>query len=348
MIRILGVTELAGLVMFLTIEFFEHMDVFTSSLFNFTMSIGYLVLKMPYYVNLILPLAFLISMLILLILMVRGNEIVAVRTAGISTAAFMKPFVIISLALAGFSFVVAEWVIPTASTASEYIYRVKIKKEEPNIFIKNDRIWFKRDHTISNIDYFDTKKDVIKGLTVLELEKDYSIRRRYDAGEGAWKDGAWVFSNVVERTFDQNGIVSKKTYPTLKNLLHEPPAVFKVAERNPEEMGYKELSRYIHRLKRDGHDIRRYLVDLYNKVAFPFINLVMVFAAVSVGFRYTKTRNIARGVFMGICLGILYWFFHSISLSLGYSEIFPPLFAAWFSNLVFLSAGIVGVMTLRT
>ncbi len=347
-LRILALTELAGLVMFLTIEFFEHMDVFTSSLFNFAMSILYLALRMPYYVHLILPLAFLISMLVLLILMVRGNEIVAVRTAGISTAAFMKPFVIISLVLAGFSFLLSEWVIPTASTGSEYVYRVKIKKEEPNVFVKNDRIWFKREYTISNIDYFDTKKDLIKGLTVLELGSDYTIRRRYDAREGVWREGAWVFSDVVERTFDENGKVTRKTYKSLRNLLHEPPAVFKVAERNPEEMGYKELSKYIMRLQRDGHDIRRYLVDLYNKVAFPFINLVMVFAAVSVGFRYTKTRNIARGVFMGICLGILYWFFHSVSLSLGYSEIFPPLFAAWFSNLVFLSAGIVGVMTLRT
>jgi lipopolysaccharide export system permease protein len=113
-------------------------------------------------------------------------------------------------------------------------------------------------------------------------------------------------------------------------------------------MSYRELSKYINRLRSNGHDIRRYLVDLYNKVAFPFINVIMVFAAFSVGFRYSKTKQISKGIFWGIALGMCYWFFHSISLSLGYSEIFPPFFSAWFANLFFFFLGTVGVITLRT
>ncbi|MCX5798693.1 MAG: LPS export ABC transporter permease LptG [Proteobacteria bacterium] len=347
-IKILSITELAGLVMFINIEFFEHMDIFTSSFNNFTLSVVYLFLKTPSYFNMILPLSFLISMLILLVMMIRGNEIIIIRTSGISTASLMKPLLSFSLILIICSFVLSEWVIPMTSNASEYIYRVKIKKEEPYVFFKNDRIWFKRENIISNIDFFDTKKDIIKGLTVLELSKNYSIQRRFDAKEGEWKDGSWLFTNVTERTFGKDGITSKETYSVLRDLIKEPPSAFKVVESNPEDMGYKELSKYIERLKRDGHDVKRYRVDLYNKIAFPFINLIMVFAAFSVGLRYAKTKHISKGIFAGLFLGILYWFFHSISLSLGYSAIFPPLFAAWFSNMLFFSIGIIGIVTLRT
>ena len=347
-IKFLLITELAGLVIFITIEFFERMDVFTSSFGNFILSVAYLLLRAPLYLNLILPLAFLISMLTLLILMIRNNEVIIIRTSGISTASLMKPLISFSLVLMVLSFGLSEIVIPFTSNASDYIYRVKIKGEESHVFFKNDRIWFKRDNVISNIDFFDTKKDIMKGLTVLELTKDYSIQKRYDAKEGVWKDGSWYFSNVTERTFDAKGMVFKKTYAQLKDIIKEPPSVFQVVDKNPEEMGYRELSRYISRLKRDGHDIRRYLVDLYNKVAFPFINIIMVFAAFSVGLRYVKTRHISKGIFSGISLGILYWFFHSVALSLGYSEIFPPLFAAWFSNLLFTAAGVIGIVTLRT
>lgn len=334
--------------MFITIEFFEHMDIFTSSFKNFILSIFYLCLKVPYYFNLILPLTLLISILILLILMIRNNEMIIIRTSGISTALIMKPLVSLSVILIAVSFTLSEWIIPVALNTSEYIYRVKIKQEEPYVFFKNDRIWFKRDNIISNIDFFDVKKDMIKGLTVIELSDTYTIKKRTDAKEGVWKDGSWVFSNVVERTFDTGGIKSKKTYAKLNDIIKEPPSVFKVVDKNPEEMGYKELSRYIKRLQMDGHDIKKYLVDLYDKIAFPFINLIMVFAAFSVGLRYTKTKHISKGIFSGISLGALYWFFHSISLSFGYSEIFPPLFAAWFSNFLFLSAGIIGIVTLRT
>jgi lipopolysaccharide export system permease protein len=334
--------------MFMNIEFFEHMDIFTNSLNNFLLSIGYLALRMPFYFNLILPLAFLISMLILLMVMIRSNEMIVVRTSGISTISLMKPLAAFSIVMTVFSFILSEWVIPVSSNASEYLYRIKIKKDESYVVFKNNKIWFKRNNMINNIGFFDNKKDMIRGLTVIELSPDYTIKKRFDAKEGIWKDGSWVFSDVSERIFDENSIISKKTYRQLNNLIQEPPSVFKVVEKNPEEMGYSELSRYIKRLRLDGHDVKRYLVDLYNKLSFPFINLIMVLAAFSVGLRYTKTKHISKGIFAGMSIGIFYWFLHSVSLSLGYSEIFPPLFAAWFSNLMFFSFGVIGIVTLRT
>lgn len=340
--------QFAGLVMFVTIEFLEHMDIFTDSFNSFLLSLVYILLRIPHYFNLLLPLASLISMLILLIMMVRNNEIIAARTSGISTISLMKPFIAFAFALIIFSFIIAEWVMPYAANAAEYLYRVKIKKEDSYVHFKNNRIWFKKDNILSNIDFFDAKKDTITGLTIIELADDFTIKKRIDAKEGMWKDSTWLFTTVIERTFGDNAIQSKKVYSEMKGLIKETPAMLKVGQRNPEEMGYKDLLRYIHRLKREGHDVRRYLVDLYNKMAFPFINLIMVFVAFSVGLRYTKTKHIAKGILVGVCVGILYWFIHNICLSFGYAETFPPFFAAWLSNMLFFSLGIIGVITLRT
>lgn len=340
--------QFAGLVMFVTIEFLEHMDIFTDSFNSFLLSLVYILLRIPHYFNLLLPLASLISMLILLIMMVRNNEIIAARTSGISTISLMKPFIAFAFALIIFSFIIAEWIMPYAANAAEYLYRVKIKKEDSYVHFKNNRIWFKKDNILSNIDFFDAKKDTITGLTIIELADDFTIKKRIDAMEGTWKNSAWLFTTVIERTFGDNAIQSKKVYSEMKGLIKETPAMLKVGQRNPEEMGYKDLLRYIHRLKREGHDVRRYLVDLYNKMAFPFINLIMVFVAFSVGLRYTKTKHIAKGILVGVCVGILYWFIHNICLSFGYAETFPPFFAAWLSNMLFFSLGIIGVITLRT
>lgn len=347
-LKFLLITEIAGIVIFVTIEFFEHMDVFTSTFGNFLNSILYLLLRTPYYINLMLPLAYLISMLILLIIMIRNNEMITLRTSGISTLSIILPFVGLSIVLAVFSFSISEWIKPFSSQAAEYIYRVKIKKEEPYVFLKNNRIWFKRGNLINNIDHYDQKNDIIKGLTVIELSDDYSIKKRIDAEKGQWINDTWFFQNVIERKFNRETIVEKKVYREMKDIIKENPSIFKVTERNPEDMSYRELSKYIKRLKRDGHDVRRYLVDLYNKISFPFINLIMVFTAFSVGLRYVKTKHISKGVLTGISLGIMYWFFHHISLSFGYSDIFPPIFAAWLANILFFSLGLIGIVTLRT
>jgi lipopolysaccharide export system permease protein len=348
MLKYLMMAQFAGLVMFVTIEFLGHMDIFTDSFKSFLLSLVYILLRIPHYFNLLLPLASLISMLILLIMMVRNNEIIAARTSGISTISLMKPFIAFAFSLIIFSFIIAEWIMPYAANAAEYLYRVKIKKEDSYVHFKNNRIWFKKDNILSNIDFFDAKKDTITGLTIIELADDFTIKKRIDAMEGTWKDSAWLFTTVIERTFGDNAIQSKKVYSEMKGLIKETPAMLKVGQRNPEEMGYKDLLRYIHRLKREGHDVRRYLVDLYNKMAFPFINLIMVFVAFSVGLRYTKTKHIAKGILVGVCVGVLYWFIHNICLSFGYAETFPPFFAAWLSNMLFFSLGIIGVITLRT
>jgi lipopolysaccharide export system permease protein len=341
-------SEFAGVAIFVIIEFFDHVELFTQTLRNLLYGGAYLGLRLPYYFNLILPLCFLISILIMIIVMIRANEIILIRTSGISTFAMMKPLLFLSLALVICSFVLSDWIIPISSSASEFIYKSKIKQEQSMVYFKNDKIWFKRENTICNIGFFDTKKDSMKDVTVIELSDQYAVRKRYDIKEATWTDGAWVFHDVTERTFGPAGVTGKNSYPTLTGLIDEPPSVFKIVERNPEEMSYAELSRYISRLQRNGHDITRYLVDLDNKIAFPFINVIMVLTAFSVGLRYSKTKQISKGIFLGISVGMLYWFFHSISLSLGYSEIFPPLFAAWFANLFFFSLGTVGVLTLRT
>lgn len=347
-LKLLFITQFAGLVLFVTIEFLEHIDIFTDSFNSFLLSLVYILLRIPHYFNLLLPLASLIAMLILLILMVRNNEIIAARTSGISTISLMKPFIGLACALIVFSFILAEWIIPHAASAAEYIYRAKIKKEDSYVHFKNNKLWFKRDKVITNIDYYDAKKDIVRGVTIITLADDFTITNRTDAKEGTWQNSAWLFTSVTERIFEDGAIRSKKVYPEMKNLIKEPPSKLKASEKNPEDMGYQDLSKYIRRLKRDGHDVRRYLVDLHNKTAFPFINLIMVFVAFSVGLRYTKTKHIARGILVGVCVGILYWFVHNICLSFGYAETFPPFFAAWFSNMFFLALGIIGVVTLRT
>jgi len=140
------------------VEFFDHVDLFTQTFRNLLYGLAYLALRLPYYFNLILPLSFLISILILIIVMIRANEMILIRTSGISTFAMMKPLLLFSLALVICSFTLSEWIIPASSSASEYIYRAKIKQEESFVYFKNDKIWFKRGNTICNIGFFDTKE----------------------------------------------------------------------------------------------------------------------------------------------------------------------------------------------
>ncbi len=63
----------------------------------------------------------------------------------------------------------------------------------------------------------------------------------------AWgrQKGPVALTDVTERTFRDDGIESRKTHKTMTGLISEPPSVFKIVDKNPEEMSYKELESYI-------------------------------------------------------------------------------------------------------
>lgn len=348
-LKILFLCELFGIVIFLMVDFFEHIDLFARSLEALSLSVSYLLFRVPFYANLLLPLSFLTSMLILFVIMARNNEILSLRSLGISTLSIMKPLVFLSLFLTSLNFLISEYVSPHSLRVSEEILRIRIKKEEPYLSVKNDRIWLKKENLITRIEYFDPHTDSLAGVTLIELSKDYSrILRRIDAKEGAFTGGEWVFRDVSERRFDEEMRMVKSFYPTLSGLLSENPKVFKSVSKNPDQMSFNELSNYITRLRNQGHNVRRYIVDLQSKISFPFVNLIMVILATSIGLRYKSVSHVSRGIFLGLLLGFLYWVINSFSLSLGYSEIFPPLFSAWFANFVFFSGGMVGILSLRT
>jgi lipopolysaccharide export system permease protein len=200
-IKLLLICELAGIVIFTMIDFFDHLDIFTQTFSKFALGMGYVSLNIPNNFNLLLPLAFLISILVLIVMMIRGNEVIIIRTAGISTFSLMKPLLAFSLVLTVLSFALSEWVIPYTSSAAEYVLRARIKGDQTYVVFKNDKIWFKRGNEICNIDFYDINKDEIRGLTVLVLSDTYSVQKRYDAKTGVWKGdqkkGEWIFTDVV-------------------------------------------------------------------------------------------------------------------------------------------------------
>jgi len=85
--------------------------------------------------------------------------------------------------------------------------------------------------------------------------------------------------------------------------------------------------------------IKSLMVDLYYKVAFPFISFVIII--VGAPFALITTRGgVLIGIGMSICIGLLYYAFIAIALAFGKAGLIPPAAAAWSGNIIFLLLGI--------
>ena len=92
------------------------------------------------------------------------------------------------------------------------------------------------------------------------------------------------------------------------------------------------------------YDATNYKVDLYAKVAFPFVCIIMCIVGTGIALKEKKREGLALNIAYGIGIVFLYWIFYSFCVSLGYGEMLPPFIAAWTANLVFLSFGVITLL----
>jgi len=115
----------------------------------------------------------------------------------------------------------------------------------------------------------------------------------------------------------------------------------------PDVMNFVELRGYIQRLREGGHEVGKYLVDLYAKLAFPFAHLIM--ALVGIPFALSSPRG-GRLIGVGLCilLGLSYFLAHAAAVALARAEILPPIVAAWAANILFATLGLFLFLRART
>ncbi len=298
---------------------------------------GYALLKFPQYVISLMPVACLLCSLYTISYAARANEVVAVMAAGGRVRKLFAPFIAAGLALSLLGFVLSEFVVPGAARKAQRLdHAMRGAQAVPTLF-KDGVLWFRADdgsiariehylaaeNTYGNVSIFRTKNgrltEILKAREVLYLPDKNTWRltdvKRYDAGSGN--------TTALDESY----------YP----LLGSPDILTETAQK-PAAMGVTELYRYVRRLREAGFKNLRLSVDLHSKVSYPLINFLMVLIGISFPVRRNMGGFVATAI--GLLISLAYWFGYTMSLSLGYAGILPPIVAAWLMPVVAGSAGI--------
>ena len=173
----------------------------------------------------------------------------------------------------------------------------------------------------------------------LQEFKTGQLMRRIDAAEATWDGRRWVFSSGYVRTF-VSGVEQAHSFTRMAvDGLPERPNDFAQEKRDPKEMNFVELGRYIERLRASGARIANYLVDLHMKLSFPLINLIVVMIGAAVATRL-RLQSAALGFGLSIGIAFVYYAFMRAGQAFGHSGVLPPYVAAWLGDLVFGSVGL--------
>jgi lipopolysaccharide export system permease protein len=247
----------AFVMLFLIVDIFENIGTIIENPVSFDIIVVYFVTKIPYVLFLTLPMAVMLATLVSIGLMGRNLELIAMMSSGISHMFIIRPALILAAILSIMSYLGNEYVVPQANSYNEYIRKVKIEKKKvgPGAEYRLDKIWVRDENTIYYIDRFMPQDNTIEGITIYTFDDRFQLKERIVAAKAVWKGGRWVFYNVIENDFAGTGSFSTIKYPIRYLSIKETPDDFKIVfEKGTEKMSYRELSKYINNLDKNGYD----------------------------------------------------------------------------------------------
>jgi LPS export ABC transporter permease LptG len=299
-------------------------------------------LDTPATMVLSLPVATLFGVMLSIGRLAMDSELVAMRTGGISLTRILMPLLVISLFFSGLTYYMGEKLVPIASETSKLIKEEKIKGKQYHL--KNN-IFFKRsDEFIIAVNTYNAED---KSLTrpVIWYRDDTGDIHIYTAFAGKFEGDELLLAEVNHHVFD-----GKDKYHNLKYIekletlkLPFPEVLQEVHSDDAGASGLaaSDLRGQISNLEQSGQDPSVARTNLAFKYATPIACTIFSFVAFMFSVLNPRKERYS-GVFMALVLIFIYYISQTVFKSLGEKGVVsPPELAAWATNLIFLTIGIV-------
>jgi lipopolysaccharide export system permease protein len=127
----------------------------------------------------------------------------------------------------------------------------------------------------------------------------------------------------------------------------ERPTDMMAKPRSPQEMRYRELTRFIRALERSGGDANVLRVERALKIAIPVTCIIIALFGAPLA-TSTQRGGAAYGVGVSLAITVVFLMLVQLSKAIGSKGIMPPDLAAWVPSVLFAALGIVLLTRVRT
>ncbi len=332
-------------------DFFQLLGDMVRNHVSAVLVLNYYRFLLPQVVYLMLPLGVLVATLVNFGLLTKSNELVAIKSTGVSLYRISAPIIAVAGVLSVAMFFFGDNYLPELNQQQD-AFRNQIKGRPPQTYYRPDRQWiFARSSRIYNYRFFDPDRNVFASLSVFEFNpQTFHMTRRIYATRAFWESHirAWILENGWARELEGDRVSNYIPFSVATfRELNEEAAYFKKEVRPSEQMSAAELGRYIGELRQSGFDVVRLLVQLHRKFSFPLV--VIVVALIGIPFSFSMgTKGALSGFALSIAIAIVFWSVSNLFEAMGNLNQLPPAVAAWSPDVLFGLGGIYLLLHVRT
>lgn len=293
----------------------------------------YYVNFIPYFANMLTPLFVFIAVIFFTSKMAYNTEIIAILAGGISFRRFVKPYIIVSLAIVIVSFFIGGYVIPPAN-------RIRLDFEDQYVQAFKNEIAVGIQMEVSPgeilyIERFEHSKN--KGSNIsLEKFNGKALVSRTTGRQIEWtpQDSMWHISNWMTRDFE-GFYETVTTGMNLDTMIDVQPYEFFINEEYAPQMTNAELYHYIKRQNERGiGNTQAFEVEYHKRFSMPLASLILMIIGVSLSSKKVR-GGMGLQLGIGILLSAIYILFLTVSSIFAIKGNMPVMLAVWIPNIIF-------------
>lgn len=291
-----------------------------------------LIYKLPSILVMTFPVATLFGTAMAIGRLAMDNEIVALRTSGITLFRISLSILVFGGLISLLSFFTNERIVPYANHVSDeiirqVIYRQPLPDVKENVFFKDaqNRYYYAR--------RVDMKNKVMDNVMVYEVSGE-NFPRVILAQKAYFEGKIWQLKDGIIHKFNAKGYLNyEAAFSDMKLNVSEELVNFS-SQKTTQEMDTGELKSLIKMVEKSGLSVSELRTELLMKYALPLT--CFVFALVGVPFSLPSPRSGRTwGVVMTIVFMFTFYVFASVFRSLGRGGLLQPTVAAFTPQITF-------------
>ncbi len=306
-------------------------------------SLAYLY-QIPQFLQWAFPIAALVATVFTIGNMTRHHEITAAKAGGVSFGRLLAPILALGALLSVAALGLGELVPVTNSRRAELLG----ERRDFGSY-RSDFVFQTAGGRSLSVRQLDPGGGSMTGV-LLEREATLSAPGLHETAERAiWTaNEGWMLEDGYLRLLGAGGEEQTCQFAELRiPSLRETPADLLAEPKEPDEMRYAEMTRFIEAIDRSGGDTRPLRVDRAQKVTLPIAVLVIILFGAPLA-TSSQRGGAAYGIGLSLAVTMIYLMLFRVAKAVGSSGALDPIVAAWLPNILFLIAGLVLLRRVRT
>lgn len=300
----------------------------------------------PYFLTFVIPMSIMMAVLLTFLRLSDDNEIIAIKTGGMSIYGLLPPVVLFCLIGCLLTFFMTAYGMPWGKlSVKELTYRVVSSNLEIGLKDRTFNDSFKdvmlyvnkinpRNKELQDVFIEDKRTQNIVSTVIAPKGKLFSEPDKHVYN-------LLLYNGVIYQVDLKNRLANSIDFETYEVRLDIKKAALtlKRGNKHRKEMGLAELRQYLNNSTRRDANYYNALMELHKKFSIPIACFALGFLAVPLGIQSRSAKR-SFSLVLGLIFILIYYLLLSAGLVFGETGAYPPVIGMWVPNIALGGLGL--------